>query len=163
MIRTAMVLLKIPSPEHSKFDKLRRAFMDRSYEENIVRSLFVRRIQERIIHELHSPKKRSNAIHRLSHNYRDILVGEYMGEISKIYATCVDIFDLLRGNGFGEECYSISCNKKIDGKYSSLRFALEQAVGYGLPSLVVCTYNQLAYFEGEQERGSPPRFLIHKK
>lgn len=49
----------------------------------------------------------------------------------------------------------------IDDKYLKLDEALNIAVGFGMPSLVVCSL-RLAYFEAEQVQGAPPRYILIK-
>ena len=61
--------------------------MDKEYEELIVRS-FKKKIQDRIIFELTSPKKRVKALGRLAHNHDTILNSMYFESIPKnmVYA-----------------------------------------------------------------------------
>jgi len=44
--------------------------MNKDIEEIVVRTFFERRIQERVMFELFSPKKRDKALHRLNHDYK---------------------------------------------------------------------------------------------
>ncbi|MGR6342452.1 hypothetical protein ACU5CE_32370 [Priestia megaterium] len=137
--------------------------MDKEVEEKVVRSFFTKRIQDRVMFELFSAKKREDALHRLNHNYTKTLREEYMIEIPKPNSCADEIAKLLKQHGAGKECYSISWNKKIDGKKLSLLTALEDAVGYGFPSIVVCIPNKLAYFEAEQGYGPPPRYILKRE
>ncbi|WP_312475720.1 hypothetical protein [Neobacillus sp.] len=86
-----------------------------------------------------------------------------MIEIPKPNSTSEEIAEILKRYGAGESCYSISSNETIDGKNLPLLTALEQAVGYGMPSIVLCIPGTLAYFEAEQDYGPPTRFLLKKK
>lgn len=138
--------------------------MDKTYEEKMVKSLFNKRIQERVIYELSSPKKRINALNRLCHDYKSIINERYLIEIQKPNSNSDKILRLLKRHGAGDLCYVISLNKDIDGKQLPLIYALEKAVGFGLPSLISCMNNSnwLVYFESEQEFGPPQRFIIKK-
>lgn len=44
--------------------------MNKDIEEIVVKSFFAKRIQERVMFELFSPKKRDKALHRLNHDYK---------------------------------------------------------------------------------------------
>ena len=64
--------------------------------------------------------------------------------------------------GAKEECYVLSTCEELYAKTKSLSQALEECVGSGLPSIILCIPDKLAYFEAEQEIGPPPRFLLKK-
>ena len=74
----------------------------------------------------------------------------------------MDIFQLLRQEGAGDFCYAISFSEEIDGQHLPLLDALKRAVGFGLPSILSCLPDQLAYFESEQGFGPPKRFIIKR-
>jgi hypothetical protein len=59
-------------------------------------------------------------------------------------------------------CYVISSREEVDGKEVNLHEALRLCVGYGFPSVLICTPS-LAFYEGEQYQGPPPRFILRKK
>jgi hypothetical protein len=138
------------------------AGMDKELEEIIVKSFFNKRIQQRVLFELFSPKKRQDAIHRLS-NFHITLRNEFLFEIPKPNSDPEEIEELLKKQGSGNDCYAMSCNDTIDGKNMSLTSALEVAVGEGFPSLISCIPGKLAYLEGEQSLGPPPRFILKRK
>ncbi|WP_257151983.1 hypothetical protein [Bacillus toyonensis] len=73
--------------------------MDKKLEEIIVKSFFTKRLQNRVLFELSSSKKRKDAIGRLCHNYRTTLREEYMIEIPKPNSCPIDIGDLLKNMG----------------------------------------------------------------
>jgi hypothetical protein len=85
-----------------------------------------------------------------------------MIEIPKPNSCADDIAELLKQHGAGKQCYAISFNEDIDGKDLPLLTALEHAVGYGFPSLIVCIPDKLAYFEAEQVYGPPPRYILKR-
>ncbi|MFJ7755918.1 hypothetical protein ACQKGI_22015 [Peribacillus muralis] len=73
-----------------------------------------------------------------------------------------EIATLLKKHGAPNHCYVISWNEEIDGKTLYLNEALKEVVGFGMPSIVSCIEGSLAYFEAEQEVGSPSRFLLKR-
>ncbi|WP_245629851.1 hypothetical protein [Domibacillus robiginosus] len=85
-----------------------------------------------------------------------------MFDIPKPNLDSVEIARLLKQNGAGDRCYIISWDEEIDGKELSLLTALEYAVGMGMPSIVSCISDKLAYFEAEQEVLPSPRFLLKR-
>lgn len=136
--------------------------MDKVQEKRIVKRFFTKRIQDRVIFELSSEKKRVEALNRLCHDYDKTLIPEYMIEIPTSNSDYQEIATLLKKQGAPNECYVISWNEEIDGKKLSLNEALKKVVGYGMPSIVSCIEGSLAYFEAEREVGSPPRFLLKR-
>jgi hypothetical protein len=136
--------------------------MDKEIEKIIVDTFFSKQYRDRILFELFSDKKRKDAIGRLSHSYADVLIEKYMSEIPKPNSSHLEIVTLLEKLGAGKECYVISFSDEIDGKNLSLQVALEKVVGFGMPSLVYCKPNSLAYFESEQCYGAPPRYILRK-
>ena len=137
--------------------------MNKEKEEIIVKAFFERRIQERVLFELSSPKKRLDALSRLCHNYTTTLREKYLIEISKPNSDIEEISVLLKKNGAKKHCYVISWNEDIDGQEMSLESALEHVVGLGMPSIVSCIPGKLAYFESEQEFGPPPRYILNRE
>ncbi|MEW4265237.1 hypothetical protein Q0N30_16230 [Priestia megaterium] len=136
--------------------------MNKDIEEIVVKSFFAKRIQERVMFELFSPKKRDKALHRLNHDYKRNLREQYMIEIPTPNSCASELANLLKKHGAGKQCYALSFNEDIDGKELPLLTALEHAVGYGFPSLIVCIPNKLAYFEAEQVYGPPPRYILKR-
>lgn len=137
--------------------------MDKDVEAAIVKTFFNKRVQDRVLFELFSSdKRRSRGLNRLCHDYRQTLREEYLIEIPTSNSDSKEIADLLKRNGAGKSCYAMSWNTDIDGKHLSLEDALDSAVGYGFPSFILCVPNKLAYFQAEQESGSPPRFIVKR-
>jgi hypothetical protein len=58
---------------------------------------------------------------------------------------------------------SLSQEGAYYGIYIKLDGALKAIVGYGMPSLVVCASNKLTYFEAEQIKGAPPRYILEMR
>jgi hypothetical protein len=137
--------------------------MDKDVEIGIVKSFFNKSVKDRVLFELLSPDKRRNrGLSRLCHNYRQTLREEYLIEIPTPNSDPEKVADLLKRHGAGKSCYAMSWNTDIDGKHLSLEDALDAAIGYGFPSFILCVANELAYFEAEQDFGSPPRFIVKK-
>ena len=131
-------------------------------EEIFVKTFILRKRKERSLFELGSRKKRPKFLNKLSHGYMDTLDGRFMESIPVPNSDPSDIFNLLRKHGAPDLCYAISSNDDLDGKEVPLIEALQIAVGYGLPSILLCIPDKLAYFEAEQEIGPPPRYLLKK-
>jgi hypothetical protein len=137
--------------------------MDKEKEAVIVNRFFSKRLKGRVVHELTSGKKRVEALNRLCHDYKNTLIPEYMFEIQSPNSDYQEIASLLKKQGAPNECYVISWNEEVDGKHLPLNEALKKVVGFGMPSIVSCIEGKLAYFEAEQESGSPPRFIIKRE
>ncbi|MCM3254928.1 hypothetical protein [Priestia aryabhattai] len=90
--------------------------MNKDIEEIVVRTFFERRIQERVMFELFSPKKRDKALHRLNHDYKRNLREQYMIEIPTPNSCASELANLLKKHDAGKQCYALSFNKDIDGK-----------------------------------------------
>lgn len=136
--------------------------MRKDQEEEMVKAFFEKEVQERMLHELFSPKKRGQALNRLCHQYSRMLKGKYMIEIPLPNSDPAAIYKLLKAEGAEKTVYSLSYNEKIDGKELLLLEALEGSVGFGMPSIISCISGELAYFEAEQGFGPPPRFLLKR-
>ncbi|AOT00466.1 hypothetical protein ESP131_09435 [Exiguobacterium sp. U13-1] len=136
--------------------------MDKEQERVLVQSFFVKRVQERVLHELFTPKKRDMALQRLDHRYLSMLKNDYLIEIKPPNSWPDDTYDLLKQYGAPDTCYCLSENEMISGKTLPLREALEHAIGFGFASIISCIPGELAYFEAEQSFGPPPRYLLKK-
>ncbi|WP_214804754.1 hypothetical protein [Exiguobacterium sp. s46] len=136
--------------------------MDKEQERVLVQSFFVKRVQERVLHELFTPKKRDMALQRLDHRYLSMLKNDYLIEIKPPNSWPEDTYDLLKQYDAPDMCYCLSENELISGKTLPLREALEHAIGFGFASIISCIPGELAYFEAEQSFGPPPRYLLKK-
>ncbi|PGK51880.1 hypothetical protein CN918_29245 [Priestia megaterium] len=134
--------------------------MDKEKEKIIVRSFFTKRLQDRVLFELHSAKKRKDALGRLCHTYKTTLREERMIPIPKPNSDPEQLAKLLKQHGAGKTCYVISWDEDIDGQEMLLNEALNRVVGMGMPSILSCIPGKLAYFEAEQEVLPSPRFLL---
>lgn len=136
--------------------------MDKEYEVILVKNFFNESIQDRLIYELGSEKKRINALSRLCHNYDELFIQKYTVNITKTYSDYNEIINLLKSYGAKDNCYAISWNQAIDGQYLPLKSAIVNAAGLGMPSIISCIPDKLLYFESEQEYGRPARYIFKK-
>ncbi|MDQ7862083.1 hypothetical protein RCO48_17200 [Peribacillus frigoritolerans] len=70
--------------------------MDKEQEKRIVKRFFTKRIQDRVIFELSSEKKRVKALNRLCHDYDKTLIPDYMIEIPPTNSDYQEIATLLK-------------------------------------------------------------------
>lgn len=133
--------------------------MDKFIEEEFVRAFVIKERRERTLFELTSKKKRRDFFGRLCHNFDQILDTRFMESVHA--SVCDETLRLLEPNDAPDQCYVMSYGK-LDGQKLILRDALRGVVGMGMPSIVVCIPGKLAYFEAEQEKGPPPRFILKK-
>ncbi|WP_193217114.1 hypothetical protein [Bacillus thuringiensis] len=135
--------------------------MDKEYEELIVRSL-KKKIQDRIIFELTSPKKRVKALGRLAHNHDTILNSMYFESIPKNMVYAEGISTQLKKYGAKDSCYVMSLISEIDGSFMGLECAIKKVIWCGLPCLISCIASKLLYFQAEQGSGPPERYILRK-
>lgn len=127
-----------------------------------VNTFVLREHRERIFFELQSSKKRGKFFNRLCHAYFDVLDRRFCQKIPSLFSPSEDIIRILIQKGAPKTCYVMSNNPVTDQSSIPLTEAVKQNVGYGLPSVIDCIPGQLAYFEAEQEYGSPPRYILEK-
>ncbi|MEK4485643.1 hypothetical protein MHH81_08560 [Psychrobacillus sp. FSL H8-0484] len=134
--------------------------MNKEIEEIIVKTFFVKRIQQRVLFELSSPQKRYDAFGRRN----DFIRPELMFEIPKPNSDPEEIEKLLKKQGAGNMCYVItSAESDIDGEELPLIKALEDLIWSGLPFIISCIPNKLAYYQGEQAYGSPQKYILKRQ
>lgn len=132
-------------------------------EKLFVNSFVLKNKKERSLFELSSNKKRSNFFYKLCHGYNEVFDPKNLKKISEPNSDASAIYKLLVKHGAGKNGYVMSSFDDLDRKTLPLLKALEQCVGRGLPSIVICASGKLAYFEAEQEAGPPPRFILKKR
>ncbi|PGU12510.1 hypothetical protein COD22_31025, partial [Bacillus thuringiensis] len=94
--------------------------MDKEYEEAFVKKFFSKRLRDRVLFELFSPKKRRDALWRLNHNYSVALNEKYIVSITQRIANIDELLQLLKNHGAEDNCYVMSLNEDIDGKHLPL-------------------------------------------
>ena len=132
-------------------------------EESFVNTFVLKNRRERSIFELNSESKRGRFLSRLCHNYVTVFDARYFCSLEELGADSTALWSRLAGLGAGSHCQVISCNQEVDGKRVALKDAITATQGFGLPSILICVPDSLAYFEGEQQNGAPPRFLLVKQ
>lgn len=132
-------------------------------EEIFVNTFVQKARRDRALFELGSEKKRGGFLNKLCHSCSEIFDSRLLQSLPGSDSTPEAILKLLTKNGAGSTCRVISCNSSIDGKDLALADALKASVGFGLPSILICVPNALAYFESEQEQGPAPRYLLTKR
>ncbi len=137
--------------------------MEKATEKEFVEAFVLKKKRERSIFELNSKKKRREFFSKLCHRYDNIIDSRYMTKLKAPNSNSKDIYQILMKEGAGKNCYMLSYFEDLDGKTMPLTEALDNCVGRGMPSVVICDPGKLAYFEAEQETGSPPRFLLKMK
>ncbi|OKO50692.1 hypothetical protein ABH17_028300 (plasmid) [Bacillus toyonensis] len=137
--------------------------VDKEQEELLVKTFFEKRVRERILHELFSPKKRQNVFHRLCHNFNSILSTKYMIEITKPNSDPDKIVSLLHKYGAIDSCYVIAMDSDLDCKYIPLSIAVEKVIESGWPTIISCIPSKLAFFPAEQDpMGLTPRNFLKR-
>ncbi|WP_242237398.1 hypothetical protein [Bacillus cereus group sp. BfR-BA-01316] len=136
--------------------------MDKEYEETFVKKFFSKRLRDRVLFELFSPKKRRDALWRLNHNYNVVLNEKYIVSITQRIANTDELLQLLKNYGAQDSCYVMSLNEDVDGKHLPLHIAVEKIAFYGLSSIISCVPDKLAYFQAEQDYGPRERYLLKR-
>ncbi len=137
--------------------------IEKAIEIEFVKTFVLRKKRERSIYELKSKKKRKDFFSNLCHRYNEVIDSRFMTKIETPNSSSSDICQILRKEGAGKNCYLLSYFEELDGRRMPLSQALDDCVGIGMPSIVICSPEKLAYFEAEQEAGPPPRFILKKK
>lgn len=130
-------------------------------EEAFVNTFVQKSRRERALFELGSESKRGRFLNRLCHDFSGVFESRYLQPILEPEDSSA-LLKLLRKSGAGGTCHVISCKDGVDGKQISLEEAIKATMGFGLPSILICAPDSLAYFEAEQVKGSPPRYLLVK-
>ena len=130
-------------------------------EETFVTNFVQKSRRERASFELVSESRRGRFLNRLCHDFAGVFDARYLQPLSEP-ENAAGLRKLLGRLGAKKTCHVISCNDVVDGKDIPLEEAIRFVMGYGLPSILICVPDSLAYFEAEQEKGPPSRFLLVK-
>lgn len=128
--------------------------MNKKTEEEIVKNFIKKNKQERVIWELNSPRKREEVIWRF--DKPDIFIRDCLFPVEYMDKSQMEncLFQ-LSGN---KNVYFISADYIGE---MSLEKASKQATEVQV-CIIYCG-NGIGYYQGEQEEGKPPRFLLIKK
>ncbi|MFT8318727.1 MAG: hypothetical protein ABF651_10735 [Sporolactobacillus sp.] len=140
--------------------------MDIEHEKKLVKNFFRRALRKRLFYELTIPKKRSKIFGRLASDPYEVIDSRYlypiplMGDNDSSYI----LKKLIEKGALADQMVYIMCNlSPFDGKYIPLKEAIKTMVYKGEPLIISCIPGQLAYFEGEEGLGPPPRFILERK
>lgn len=120
-------------------------------EREIVKKYVKKNKQERIIYELDNPKKREHIIWKFAGT--GLLKPECLRPVG--YMSCKEMVNCLFELGEAQEVY-------FWGESYVGILALKQAVELAHIGEICIIYcgKGIAYYQGEQEKGRPPRFLL---
>ena len=125
--------------------------MDKKIEEEIIKTYVKKNKQERILWELSNPKKRKSVIWKF--HSPDIFIEKYLYPAKYMDAQSMKnyLFDLSGTL----KVYYIGTNYI---GFCSLEKAVEWAAEEGV--YIIYCGNGIGYYQGEQEYGAPPRFIL---
>ena len=130
-----------------------------SIEEAFVTNFVLKSRRERASFELSSESRRGRFLNRLCHDFASVFDARYLQPLLQPEDS-LSLRKLLEKSGAKKTCYVISSHDAVDGKQIPLGDAIHVVMGYGLPSIIICAPDSLAYIEAEQVQGSPPRYLL---
>jgi len=136
--------------------------MDKIIEEKFVKTFIDKRMQDRLLFELHSDnvQKRHNAISRFAHGTECYIKKQQIylsGNKFKIDDIEQEIKKLTQKT---KQCYVIV--GECDGEIMSLRQALEESFNEYFESIVIVN-DSVAFIKAEIERGSPVKYILYDK
>lgn len=124
-------------------------------EEEIVKNYVVKNRQERILWELSSPRKRSGIMWR------------HFPGVRLFKAECLQAADYMPPDVLEKRLFELSGAKSVYymGADQIGEFSLKEAVKMADMNDVCIIYcgNGIGYYQGEQEYGNAPRFLLLKQ
>ncbi|MFT8318219.1 MAG: hypothetical protein ABF651_08135 [Sporolactobacillus sp.] len=140
--------------------------MDTEHEKKIVKNFFKRQLRQRLFYEITLPNKRSKRFGRLASDPTGALDSRYVSPIPlKGDNDCSYLLKkLIEKGALADQMAYIMCNlSPLDGKYLPLKEAMREMVHKGEPLIISCIPGKLAYFEGEEGFGPPPRYILERK
>ena len=102
-------------------------------------------------------RRRAELFNKLCHSYAEVLDWRYARP-----AAGADLVKELRGLGAAAGCYCLCGPSELDGREVPLAEAVAALAGRGLPLLLVCRPDALAYFEPEYESGAGQRYILRR-
>ncbi|MDP4176387.1 MAG: hypothetical protein Q8933_20570 [Bacteroidota bacterium] len=125
-------------------------------EETFIKTFVRKDRQERYLSLVTSRKGRNKFLQYLPHTISNELDQKY---VKGINGSSKDIFEKLKSKGATNECYVISELSEIDGQVLILVEVLNQVLGRGMATVLICLDSKLAYFEGEEAND---RYILHR-
>ena len=135
------------------------SYLDKNIECSFVQTFIQKRIQERIIWELASVKKRKTAIWRFCHTTDDIVKPQLVLIKSNKLTNSIILQSVSELTTL-TSCYIISFYEEIDGKQMTITNAVSHCIGRGLPSIIIIG-EQVAIIETEQSIGASIKYILH--
>ena len=130
--------------------------MNRSLEEEFVRAYIVKNRRERLLFELHGPK-RQDAVGRFCHCADDLLIESRIR--AKGQYILKDIEARLLASA-AQTCYVISYSPGIDGKALRKQEVLDEIIGRGMASIAI--FDDFVIIETEQVQGPAIKYVLEK-
>lgn len=125
-------------------------------EETFIKTFVRKDRQERYLSLVTSKKGRNKFLKYLPHNISNELDPKY---VKGVNGSSKDIYEKLKSKGVARECYVISELSEIDGQVLNLTEVLNQVIGRGMATVLICIDSKLAYFEGEEAN---ERYILHR-
>ena len=120
------------------------------HEQQLISVFIVKNKRDRFFQFLNNPKRRKDLIAELAHFKH--LDTKYIVKIPGPNQNVETIYKFLKSKGSPDECYVLSENIIIDGKFLKLDYVIRETLGSGFGTIVSCKPGELAYYEGELER-----------
>src|ERR1700730_4152473 len=129
------------------------------HEQELVRAFIIGSKRNRLIFLLgHKEKKRRKVVLNSLNHFRDLDL-RLAQQVPPAMQSAKAIGQLLQQKGAPPDCYVISDDWSIDGRFMPLKEALTTVVSQGLGTLLSCIPGKLGYFEGED---TGERFILEK-
>lgn len=128
------------------------------YETIFVKNFIQNRLQERIIYELKSKKKRVNAISRFCHNTLDTINQDtiFLQSNNITINQTIKSIQNLTNSKFG---YIISYDNDIDKQVFSIENSIEKVFYRGMAQIIVFD-DKVSFVKEEQSFGSPMKYVL---
>ena len=130
--------------------------MEQSTEERFVRSFIQKNRQDRLLHELTSPKKRYSGISRFCHSAVDLLDPRKIRMEGEDLDRSAEFLDFVKKHD--EPCFIMSPDSFVDGQWLPFAEAVEQAVF--CPDAAVIIGSGFAVVFGEPMKGGRGKYLL---
>ena len=130
--------------------------MDHLTEERFVRSFVRKTRQDRLLHELTSPKKRYSGISRFCHNSGDLLDSRKIRMEGEDLDRSAEFLNFVRDHE--ESCFLMSPDSFVDGQWLPFAEAVEQAVS--CLDAVIIIGSDFAVVFGEPMKGGRGKYLL---
>lgn len=118
-----------------------------NHEEAFTKAFLLSEKRARFIQGLSDPKKRKEALERMSHGLP--IIPEFASEVPGTQDFPEELEKLLRAKGAGPSCHVIADGLKADGRELPLREALDMICLHERGAILSCLPGRLAYYKPE--------------